>query len=283
MPLIIGVHGVGQQYKGKHTLQREWLPSLLDGLSRVNERLSDNDDLACAFYGDLFRRKGTKAHSDPLYDATDVEDEWEKALLLAWWRHAGKIELHVPGPDYESKLRTPRIVQRALNALSNSRFFEGIAERSLIGDLKQVYSYIHSESIFAKVQERVANEVSNDTKVILGHSLGSVVAYEALCSHPDWPIETLITLGSPLGIHDLIFDRLRPPPVNGVGVWPKSLKRWINIADGGDVVALEKQLRVRFGDRVEDHLIYNGVSAHDIRPYLTAEETGRAIAFGLAD
>ena len=58
-------------------------------------------------------------------------------------------------------------------------------------------------------------------------------------------------------------------------------QRWINIADGGDVVALVKDLRPSFGVNVENHLIYNGATAHDIRPYLTAKETGNAIATGL--
>ena len=58
-------------------------------------------------------------------------------------------------------------------------------------------------------------------------------------------------------------------------------QRWINIADGGDVVVLVKDLRPSFGVNVENHLIYNGATAHDIRPYLTAKETGNAIATGL--
>ena len=50
---------------------------------------------------------------------------------------------------------------------------------------------------------------------MVGHSLGSVVAYEALCAHPEWPVRALVTLGSPLGIRNLIFDRLVPAPAAG--------------------------------------------------------------------
>jgi hypothetical protein len=31
----------------------------------------------------------------------------------------------------------------------------------------------------------------------VGHSLGSVAAYEALCAHPQWPVRALATLGPP--------------------------------------------------------------------------------------
>ena len=49
--------------------------------------------------------------------------------------------------------------------------------------------------------------------MLVGHSLGSVVAYEALCANPEWPVRMLVTLGSPLGIPNLIFDRLEPAPL----------------------------------------------------------------------
>ena len=60
------------------------------------------------------------------------------------------------------------------------------------------------------------------------------------------------------------------------------MNSWSNIADGGDIVALRKQLAVQFGARVLDELIYNGATAHNVVPYLTAEETGRAIAVGVS-
>jgi pimeloyl-ACP methyl ester carboxylesterase len=179
--------------------------------------------------------------------------------------------------------RTPRLVQRALDALSGSKFFVGLAERALIADLKQVHAYLADQQVRVEVLSRVTQAVKSDTGVLIGHSLGSVVAYEALCAHPEWPIHTLITLGSPLGIRNLIFGaRLHPPPERGIGSWPGSVQRWCNIADGGDVVALEKRLECRFGDRVEDILIYNGASAHDVSRYLTAKETGRVLATALS-
>jgi hypothetical protein len=57
--------------------------------------------------------------------------------------------------------------------------------------------------------------------------------------------------------------------------------RWTNVAAPGDVVALVKQLSTCFGDGVEDVLVDNEAKAHDASAYLTAEETGDAIAAGL--
>ena len=46
------------------------------------------------------------------------------------------------------------------------------------------------------------------------------------------------------------------------------------------MVALVKDLRGVFGPEVDCWLVDNGANAHDVRPYLTAVETGRAIVEG---
>ncbi|WP_228080914.1 hypothetical protein [Streptomyces profundus] len=61
-----------------------------------------------------------------------------------------------------------------------------------------------------------------------------------------------------------------------------AVRDWTNIVDRGDVVALVKELAPTFGERVRDVTVHNGARAHDVRPYLTARETGAAIATALA-
>ena len=48
------------------------------------------------------------------------------------------------------------------------------------------------------------------------------------------------------------------------------------------MVALEKRLAPLFGERVQDLLVNNGSKSHDASPYLSAVQTGHAIAQGLA-
>lgn len=282
MALVVGVHGIAQEVKGAEVLASIWAPALRDGIRMAGGTAPDASDISIAFYGDLFRKRGSKALGVPQYVSGDVDDGSEWQLLQAWWREAARIEpASVPGPDAKTKLRTPYLVQRALNALSQSRFFAGLGEHLIIGIIKQVHAYLTDEKIRAAAQERVSAAVSRDTRVLIGHSLGSVVAYEAACAHPEWPI-TLITLGCPLGIRNIVFDRLRPSPQDGRGVFPSGVSSWTNIADRGDVVALVKQLRPLFGEQVDDQLVNNGAKAHNVSPYLTAVETGAAIAAGLA-
>jgi pimeloyl-ACP methyl ester carboxylesterase len=181
----------------------------------------------------------------------------------------------------------PRTVQRALHALSRSRFLARAGDRFLIGVLKQVRRYLTEPSTRERVQSEIASVVDADTRVIVGHSLGSVVAYEALCAHPKWPVRVLVTLGSPLGIPNVVFERLRPAPEGGRGRWPGSVRQWTNVCDAYDVVALVKRLAPLFGDgaptrTVRDITINNGWRAHAIEHHLSARETGAAIAAGLA-
>lgn len=280
MARVVGVHGVGHQFDGENSLCAEWLPAHKDGLARVDRRLASDDDFACAFYGNLFRPAG-KAAVEPPLDASDVDDDWERELLEQWWREAARVDGAVSGPDLRTKLRTPNIVQRALNSLTQSRFFAGIGERALISDLKQVRRYLDEPEVRRSACASIERAITSDTTVIIAHSLGSVVAYEALCAKPAWPVRTFVTIGSPLGISNLIFDKLEPKPEGGVGIWPQGIVRWFNIADKGDVVALVKQLASRFGSHIRDHLIDNGAKAHDATRYLTSKELGDAVASGL--
>ena len=281
MARIVAVHGIGQQRKGAHTLHKDWHPALNDGLARAGHPPVDAGDFTCAFYGDLFRPAGSMAVGDPPYDATDVNDPWEQALLAAWWGEASAAEAALAPVDARSMAATPRLVQGALDALSRSSFFAGIAERLLVFDLKQVGLYLHDETVRRRARERVEQVVSDDTRVVVAHSLGSVVAYEVLCRHPEWRVAAFVTLGSPLGIRNLIFDRLEPPPAAGIGRAPACARAWTNVADDGDVVALVKALAGCF-DRVTDQRVSNGATAHDVAPYLTARQTGAAVAAGLA-
>ncbi|WP_405730611.1 hypothetical protein OG607_31260 [Streptomyces sp. NBC_01537] len=280
MARVVCVHGVGQQFKGERVLHAQWCPALRDGVDRAGGALGP-DDVRCVFYGDVFRSPGRPLSVGvPLFTAADVDKGFEQELLLAWWAEAARTDPGVVDPDARTLARTPRGVQAALRALSASRFFSGLAIRMLIFDLKQVRLYLMDEDVRNEIQGRLAAAVDEETRVVVGHSLGSVVAYEGLAANKTWPVRSLVTLGSPLGvsfIHERLAER-RP------GTWPGSVEEWTNIADSGDVVALHKALAGRFGQpgrQVNDVAVHNGAHAHDVRPYLTSAETGRAVLSGL--
>jgi hypothetical protein len=280
MRTVIAVHGVGHQFAGPRSVLAEWEPAMRDGLGLAAYSQPHNVLVKCAFYGDLFRGTGVQAKGGlgmPALGWNDIEKGFEQEFLGLLATTLSNEEGVLSRP---AKARTPRVVQRLVNLILSNAFWAGVSEAALVFDLKQVKSYFFSEAIRDAAVARVAECVGADTRVIVGHSLGSIVAYEALCRHPEWQIDTLVTLGSPLGIPNLIFDRLRPAPIKGCGHCPE-VRRWVNISDNGDIVALVKELGPLFDGQVEDMLIYNGASAHDAARYLTARETGAAIASAL--
>ncbi|MER7752276.1 hypothetical protein [Kitasatospora sp. NPDC097643] len=287
MARVVCVHGVGKQQLGEEQLLKDWLPALRDGLARAGAPgLLGADEVAMAYYGDLFLPPGrTLSGADPYpyLTAADVQPGWETELLMAWWAAAAEAEPQVVGPGANGTLGgVGAPVQRGLLALSQARFFAGMAERALISDLRQLRRYLREPEVRSAATARVQALIGPDTEAVVAHSLGSVVAYEALCALPGHRVRSFVTLGSPLGIPNLVFDRLLPEPADGRGAWPGGTAlTWTNVADARDVVALVKDLRPRFGDGVVCHLVPNGSHAHDATHYLGKAETGAALAAAL--
>ena len=131
----------------------------------------------------------------------------------------------------------------------------------------------------AQVLAKVHEEVDHSTRVVIGHSLGSVVAYEYLCGYRPSSVELLVTLGSPLGIPNLVFDRLTPAPADGLGAWPGGVASWVNVADRDDIVALRKQLAGLFGPRQESlrfMIVWSTMAISRMPSIVTSTPAGQA-------
>ncbi|MFB7311147.1 antibiotic ABC transporter ATP-binding protein [Streptomyces sp. NPDC056192] len=293
MARVVVVHGIGQEFLGPESMGRDVGPALRDGVRLAGGPRLEPKDVACAFYGNLYFEAGMRSLDIPPWDETDVDEGLEIELLEAWWEQAARIDPAVLGPDAAdsrgvvgfgaSRLLLSERVRAALDALSASSFFAKVSDRLLIFALKQVRRYMTEPELRRQAQARIAEEITDETRVLVAHSLGSVIAYEALCAHPEWPVTDFVTLGSPLGMRSVVFDRLEPRPTKNVGCWPGGIERWTNIADRGDIVALADRLGPRFSDRVDDSSISNGMQMHDLLRYLTASRTGTAVARGLED
>ncbi|NEE39284.1 hypothetical protein G3M53_79540, partial [Streptomyces sp. SID7982] len=84
----------------------------------------------------------------------------------------------------------------------------------------------------ARIRERVLSGLDPSRPlIVVSHSLGTVVAYEALHSYggrvPLW-----ITLGSPLAMGALVLQRLVPRPPRT----PPGVESWLNFWDRDDIV-----------------------------------------------
>lgn len=131
--------------------------------------------------------------------------------------------------------------------------------------------------------------------LLIGHSLGSVIAYDTLWElsmQDGWKGKIdFLTLGSPMGMH---YIQRRLMGMNGNPSYPNMIRRWINLSAEGDVTALNRNFHESFHemleqnlvDTIEDHShgIYNffrsdaGLNCHRSYGYLVNPAVGNVIA-----
>jgi pimeloyl-ACP methyl ester carboxylesterase len=243
---IVLVHGAFHELWGPHEITARWVPALRDGLWHHGVEITDRD-VTVAFYGDYFR-------PDP--ETTSAGD-------LEAAQHAGELDLteHLPGGAEMLPALADAIGQRTLERIE---YLAGVLAQQ--PDVK--------ERCIARVTERLGA----DTRVVVAHSLGTVVTVMALERNPGFVLPLLVTLGSPLGAP---FLQERLDRDGDLAAWPGGVQRWVNVSAVGDRACIEPRLAKCFGSRVDDHLVSNGDRAHDVEPYLNASVTGAAIAAAL--
>ena len=164
------------------------------------------------------------------------------------------------------------VAQQMLGPDAASVLAQALGEDMLRRTVDQVGHYFGDDQVRADVRARVADAVQPDTRVVVAHSLGSIVAYDCLRAHPEWPVETFVTIGSPLGNRQLVLARLETDPG-----WPGGLRRWVNVTAPSDQVCAGSHLAGIYDPRVEDVVVDNGHRGHDPEPYLCARTTGQVL------
>lgn len=146
-----------------------------------------------------------------------------------------------------------------------------------------------------KLALRAAAE-SDRPVLLIAHSMGSVIAWEALwqMSRSDGDgagIDLLLTMGSPLG-QRFIQKRLQGGDESGERRYPDNIRRWINLTAVGDLTAVDPDLAddfaamVRLGlvESIEDHAVHNyfrlhgELNAHSEYGYLVNPATARIVS-----
>jgi len=250
---IVGVHGIGKydyyvkagrSAAGAAAMRERWdryLHACLGGPARPY--FSD-----VAYFSHLLREPG------PVPAATLEAARHD--VLAGWARHLGFGE-HVTGALRQfTAWVLSRLDRRA------AAFAELFAP--------EVATYLTDQAKRERVRQAVADTIRrNRPRVVVAHSLGSVVAYETFWAHPDLEADLLVTLGSPLGMRGVVFERLLPAPINGRGERPKGVRRWVNIADKDDIAAIPPSLAGCFtGIDAEELVNLDWIDFHTAEKYL---------------
>jgi pimeloyl-ACP methyl ester carboxylesterase len=91
---------------------------------------------------------------------------------------------------------------------------------------------------------------AGDRVLLIGHSMGSVIAFDALweLTHLEAApakVELFLTIGSPLGMH-FVQARLLGHDRQGAERYPHGVRAWINVAAQGDLTAIDPMLHDDF-------------------------------------
>ena len=155
-----------------------------------------------------------------------------------------------------------------------------------------------ADAIRAIVKQLVSEAMGNDESVLLiGHSMGSVIAYDALWQlthieqHPR-KVDLFLTIGSPLGMHYVQRHLLGGQTQERT--YPQGILNWENVSATGDLISLDKTVHDDFvamidqndTDSIRDHCggIYNwfrnqdGLNVHRSYGYLVNPVVGKIIA-----
>ncbi len=222
------------------------------------------------FYGDLFL---------DLANLDDIDDDEISDLVTAASEVVSDSDIAEAErqPD-KAYIRVPRPLQAVAGAIG--RKFGVVAVVLFFGDLRQVRRYLWDPAIKAEVDRRTVAAFTPDCRVIVGHSLGSVVAYEFARQYPERTVPMLVTLGSPLALK-FIRRRLAGMAGRREPIVPSGIQRWVNVYDRRDPVACAGPLK-KWWPVVDDRIVDNGGDAHDATRYLGKRKTGTAIQAGLA-
>ncbi|MEU2540786.1 hypothetical protein [Streptomyces iakyrus] len=288
MGTVVLVHGIGNLVRGVPPEQAAELKAtaaaerLRKGLSAAGLSHVPLPGLVMAYYAhqltDDYRPEQQSADAAALEDLTRAQEDeaWE------WLETAGAVRPREGQAAMLSPLRwaVNRIVeQRAGDARPAAR--KRLAEllsRLVVATLQDTDAYTSRPGRRKAVRATVAQAVrDHGARVVVAHSLGSVVAYETLHAHPDLEIDLLLTLGSPLGL-PAVLRKLDPEPTAGRGARPPGVRHWVNIADVGDLVAVPHELGGAFPVDVHATTDIGLFDPHTLGGYLAAGLTAAALA-----
>jgi pimeloyl-ACP methyl ester carboxylesterase len=155
--------------------------------------------------------------------------------------------------DWASQLGMPASVAQGYPTVPLRLITEWVAHRfGLDGRLVRTFVAVFFREVAAYLgdspeersaaRDTVATAIrAHRPTVVIAHSLGSVVAYEALCANPDLDLDLLVTVGSPLAMPNVVLGRVQPAPAASANLRSR-VRGWLNIADVGDLIALPPRL-----------------------------------------
>lgn len=260
--IIIGIHGLGNKPPAD-VLKKWWKAAIEEGLEFIGQP-HPLMDFEMVFWADLLYPE--------LEDPQQTDPEHPQFIIEPYYR-ADKHSTYLP--DYtqikKRKFLSDQLDKIFLNTAGKVKFssFSAYIIRHYFRDLDLYFSsekIKNSEkTIRDAIRERlisILEKHNNKDILLIAHSMGSIIALDVL-NNFDVKVDTLVTIGSPLGLAVIRSKVVPPVEENSASPIPHTIKRsWFNLADLKDKVALDFDLADDFYDetkhlQVQDFQIYN--------------------------
>ncbi|MFD8478617.1 hypothetical protein [Kitasatospora sp. NPDC059673] len=312
-PQLVFVHGIGRPRDPEAELT-EWKRALADGARAAGyaEEISAltmdwSADASFAHYGDLFYAGDAQGAGGP-----GEGDEEQDAIMLGLLaefveellelpQHSGNRDLRriraQLGPDEQAQglgnvARTLATGVAALAAVPGLNVgLRALSRQKLLSIVSQPGRYLRrhqpdaaGRTLDQRVRERVLACLDPARPaIVVAHSLGTVVALEALAEYPG-AVPLFVTLGSPITTHAVVWPLLRPrPPAT-----PETVEAWADFRDSDDLVVPKRRLAKAMApnsrgvqplsDRMESATLW----PHDATTYLRRAEVAEPVMRTLA-
>ena len=287
---LLLVHGRGQGGLKAADLQDTWIKTLRDGYKDAHITYPDSLEVDFPYYADALDARVAKSklplpqNVTPKGDGeTTPYEEFVRDSLKEMQKNAGISDADVqaeagPLPPTEKGIANWRLTQAIARLID--RRLTGVASYSIDTFLRDVYLYVTDRNTAREINAIVAAKLTGEPTVVVGHSLGSVVAYKVLLEQgTKVKLRRYVTVGSPLGIKT-IASKL------GVLKYPAADLPWYNAYDEGDVVALNP-LKDPYFKTDPEITNYNQVrnktdNRHGIIGYLNDKTVAQRIAEALS-
>ena len=289
-PIVIYVPGLlPKPEPGVH--REALLRCLLAGLHRIDEAVAESiaataggfDIVSWTF--DFYRE-----HRDISLDAQSIDDVIDQpAASHGDIAEAGSWKRRLSRRIYSLGDRLPFLIPH-------------IASERTELHLRDLHRYVADDNGIAEHTRRMlkiplqAAEKGRHPILLIGHSMGSVIAYDTLweLSHAGGGrvrVDLFLTMGSPLG-QRYMQRRIKGSGLTGRDRYPNNIRRWKNFSAVGDMTAIDPRLKNDFGEMLElgllesfeDAELHNyfyldgALNVHAEYGYLVNEKTARTVA-----
>ena len=271
--IIIGVHGLGNK-PPEPILERWWKASILEGLEFMGwQKRQVNFDLL--YWADILylhpeNPNLTDEDDDlyvdhPYYPAAESIRKAPGKLKIKFHHYLDKLMEEVFLND-DMTINFSSITDKIIH-----RYF-----RDLESYYKAKYAGVDGQEYSAR--DRIRNRLADLLKkhrrkdiLLIAHSMGSIVAYDVLTQvAPEIKINTLVTIGSPLG-NPIVMSRIAAEQsssqnqVSRLKTPENVMKKWFNLSDLDDRITINYMLSDDYDENSrkvipQDFIVSNGYS-----------------------